>query len=191
MIGYCSLHCVPAANHRKLRGRTYGRLVLSPPFSVLAPHQKKPGLSRSLRVSLFRAEAAFPAHKRRPPLPWVQSVHNNGWHGASRLITSAHTHLCGDGPFCHPVQSSKLSLGSLRSYGISLAFFSVLPPPLPSFALKLPLLELLSCSNRYNLRRLPVLGWDGTYLSRVLLCARRIKSYPTMHPVTRDAGLAR
>lgn len=67
----------------------------------------------------------------------------------------------------------------------------ILPPPFPSFTLKLPLLELLSCSNRYNLRRLPVLGWDGTYLSRVLLCAQRIKSYPTMHPVTRDAGLAR
>ncbi len=107
-------------------------------------------------------------NKKRPLLSWVQSVHNNAWHGASPLITSAHTHLCDDEPFCHPVQSSKLSFGSPRSYGISFAFFPILPPPFPSFALKLPLLELLSCLNRYNLRRLPVLRWVGTYLCRLL-----------------------
>lgn len=91
------------------------------------------------------------------------------------------------------IQSNPQSclLGTLGVRALVLLSSPILPPPFPPLALKLPLLELLSCPNRYNLRRLPVLRWDGTYLSRVLLCAQRIKSYPTMHPVTRDAGLAR
>lgn len=91
------------------------------------------------------------------------------------------------------IQSNPQSclLGALRVMALVLLSSPILPPPFPSLALKLPLLELLSCLNRYNLRRLPVLRWDGMYLSRLLFCAQRIKSYPTMHPVTRDAGLAR
>lgn len=128
---------------------------------ICAPSLSYRNTKSKYHVACFRLSR----DRRRPLLP---------------LITSAHTHLCDDEPPCHPGQSSELSPGSPRSEGISCAFF---PPP----ALKLPLLELLSCPNRYNLRRLPVLGWDGPYLSRAL----RIKSYPTMHPVTRDAGLAR
>lgn len=80
------------------------------------------------------------------------------WYGRSPLITTAHTHLCDDELFCHPVQSSKLSFESPPSYGISFAFFP--NPPSPPFTPKLLLLELLSCTNRYNLRRLSVLRWD-------------------------------
>lgn len=91
------------------------------------------------------------------------------------------------------IQSNPQSclLGALGVMALVLLSSPILPPPSPPLALKLPLLELLSCPNRYNLRRLPVLRWDGTYLSRLQCCAQRIKSYPTMHPVTRDAGLAR
>lgn len=88
------------------------------------------------------------------------------------------------------IQSNPQSclLGAFRVMALVLLSSPILPPPFPPFALKLPLLELLSCPNRYNLRRLPVLRRDGTYLSRALFCAQ---SYPTMHPVTRNVGLAR
>lgn len=77
-------------------------------------------------LSLY-SNSELPADKRRGPLLlWVQSVHNNGWHGASRLITSARTHLCDDEPACHPVRSSKRSLGIRQSYGIIFFSFALL-----------------------------------------------------------------
>ena len=60
------------------------------------------------------------------------------------------------------IQSNPQSclLGALRVMALVLLSSPILPPPLPSLRLKLPLLELLSCPNRYNLRRLPVLRWN-------------------------------
>lgn len=62
------------------------------------------------------------------------------------------------------IQSNPQSclLGALGVMALVLLSSPILPPPSPPLALKLPLLELLSCPNRYNLRRLPVLRWDGT-----------------------------
>lgn len=51
-------------------------------------------------------------------------------------------------------------LGALGVMALDFLSSPILPPPSSSFALKLPLLELLSCSNRYNLRWLSVLRWD-------------------------------
>lgn len=121
--------------------------------------------------------------------------HDNIWHGARPLITSARTHLCDDEHF---IQSSIPILKAVfweppPSYGISLAFFFNPPPPLllpsASFALKLLLLELLSCPNRYNLHRLSVLGWDAPSLLIPPLRLWDKGAIPQCTPVTCDAGL--
>lgn len=60
------------------------------------------------------------------------------------------------------IQSNPQSclLGALRVMALVLLSSPILPLPSLSFALKLPLLELLSCPNRYNLCRLYVLRRD-------------------------------
>lgn len=50
--------------------------------------------------------------------------------------------------------------GALRVMALVVLSSPILPPPSSSLRLKLPLLGLLSCPNRYNLRPLPVLRWD-------------------------------
>lgn len=68
------------------------------------------------------------------------------------------------------IQSNPQSclLGALRVMAL-VSLFSPIPyPPAPSFTTKLLLLELLSCPNRYNLRRLSVLRWDVPLLNAVL-----------------------
>ena len=155
MIGYCFLGCVAAANHRRLKteGKKYSRLVHFPLSSIMplllllllpSPHENQQcfEIHRELLPNItlhVRGSFELSADKRRPLLPWVQHVRNEAWHGASPLITSAHTHLCDDEPLCHPGQSSKLSSGSPQSYGISFAFFPNPPSSLPS------LLSVLNC----------------------------------------------
>lgn len=149
MIGYCSLCSVLAANHRRLRseGKKNSRLEDFFPLSCLRKYNLYllpfAWINNALKfaeIGSFWCQVSHVGCKflvasiRQKVSSFLGAV----WHAATLLMTRARTHLCDDEPFCHPVQSSKLSLGSPRSYGISFAFFP------QSFPLP-PLFSLLNC----------------------------------------------